>query len=191
MSAQRLDPDPAQAFREAMSLLATGVVLVTTYVDGRPWGTTVSACCSVSMAPPLLLISLARESVSSDAIAREGRFGVCILGHHLLEVARFGSAPGQPKFIENFCKAEISDDPAVRSPVIENAPAHVECEVERRIEAGDHVLFLGEVQAVVASENARPLVYFARDFHTIPGAPPVTTDLEGAIASLLDDGYQW
>jgi flavin reductase ActVB len=184
--------DPRPAFREAMSQLATGVVLVTTYIGGRPWGTTVSACCSVSMEPPLLLVSLARESVSAEGIARAGRFGVCILDHQLLEVARFGSAPGQPKFIESFCKAGTSDDPRVKSPVLSGAPVHVDCEVDRRIEAGDHVLFLGQVQAVVAAESNRPLVYFARGYHTIQSANRIgVDDAENTMTALLSNGYQW
>ncbi|MEA2365180.1 MAG: 4-nitrophenol 2-monooxygenase / 4-nitrocatechol 4-monooxygenase, reductase component [Thermoleophilaceae bacterium] len=191
MAAAAAEHELAPGFREAMSLLATGVVLVTTHVDGRPWGTTVSACCSVSMEPPLLLVSLARESASAQAITAEGRFGVCILGGHLLEVARFGSAPGQPKFIESFCKTDDSKGQQLKSPVIAGAPAHVDCRVERRIEAGDHILFLGEVEAVAVSGNIGPLVYFARGFHTLPGPSAESADLEGAITALLANGYQW
>jgi flavin reductase (DIM6/NTAB) family NADH-FMN oxidoreductase RutF len=191
MAADAADHELAPGFREAMSMLATGVVLVTTHVDGRPWGTTVSACCSVSMQPPLLLVSLARESTSAKAITADGRFGVCILGGHLLEVARFGSAPGQPKFIESFCDTGECEEEPPRSPAIAGAPAHVDCRVERRIEAGDHILFLGKVEAVAVSRNIGPLVYFARGFHTLPGTPPETVDLEGALTALLANGYQW
>jgi flavin reductase (DIM6/NTAB) family NADH-FMN oxidoreductase RutF len=53
--------DVGSAFREAMSLLAAAVVMVTTRIDGRPWSLTISSCCSVSVAPPMILISLGHE----------------------------------------------------------------------------------------------------------------------------------
>ena len=85
------EADVAAGFRDAMGQLATGVVMVTCYVDGRPWGLTVSACCSVSVSPPLLLVSLSKQTASAQAIADDGRFGVSILGEALIDVARFGS----------------------------------------------------------------------------------------------------
>ena len=87
-------------FRTAMSQLAAGVVMVTCRVGGKPWGLTVSACCSVSMSPPLLLVSLGSATTSTRAIQDSGEFGVSLLGQSLIDVARFGSAPGQPKFVE-------------------------------------------------------------------------------------------
>ncbi len=52
-------------FRTAMSQLAAGVVMVTCHVGGKPWGLTVSACCSVSMSPPLMLVSLGSATTST------------------------------------------------------------------------------------------------------------------------------
>ena len=60
MAAGEMHADVAEGFRAAMSRLAAGVVMVTCHVDDKPWGLTVSACCSVSMDPPLLPVSLGR-----------------------------------------------------------------------------------------------------------------------------------
>ena len=111
-------------FRTAMSQLAAGVVMVTCHVGGKPWGLTVSACCSVSMSPPLLLVSLGSATTSAKAIQDSGEFGVSLLGQSLIDVARFGSAPGQPKFVDGYCNEgrDIS-----RSPVVAGALAHVDC----------------------------------------------------------------
>lgn len=151
-------------FRTAMSHLAAGVVMVTCYVGEKPWGLTVSACCSVSMDPPLLLVSLGRETVSARAIGETGRFGVNVIGESLLDVAQFGSSRGKPKFVEHFCQE--SECPS-ESPAVSSALAHVDCSVEQALSAGDHMLFIGRVRAVELAEGDRPLVYYSRSYHQL------------------------
>jgi flavin reductase ActVB len=160
-----VDADTVPAdFREAMGRLAAGVVMVTTHVDGRPWGLTVSACCSLSVSPPMLLVSLGTSTASARAIEASGRFGVSILGDDLIGAARFGSARDRPKFVEQYC---AGGEPC-GSPVIEGSIAHVDCEVERSIVAADHTLFLGLVEKVLHGRPAAsPLVYHDRRFHRL------------------------
>ena len=100
------------AFREAMSRLASGVVLVTSSLDGRPWGMTVSAACPVCVEPPTMLVSLSAHTALAAAISGCGRFGVSVLGEEAVEVARFGSAPGAPKFLDEEME-ERTKDPGV------------------------------------------------------------------------------
>jgi flavin reductase (DIM6/NTAB) family NADH-FMN oxidoreductase RutF len=174
-------------FRTAMSRLAAGVVMVTCHVAGKPWGLTVSACCSVSMSPPLLLVSLGSATTSARAIQESGEFGVSLLGQSLIDVARFGSAPGQPKFVESYCdEGEICG-----SPVVAGALAHVDCMLERHVPAGDHVLLIGEVRNVVVSddENEGPLVYHRRSYHRLSASSDlhVGPEPEETIDSLLYD----
>src|SRR5215208_4814934 len=83
-------------FTEAMSVLATGVVMVTNWLDGRPRGTTVSAFASVSADPPTILVSLGSATTSARAIDGSGSFGVSILGRHHRAAARQGSTRGAP-----------------------------------------------------------------------------------------------
>lgn len=157
-------PEVTGPFRAAMSRLAAGVVMVTCHVGQRPWGLTVSACCSVSMDPPLLLVSLGRETTSARAITDTGRFGVALLGDHLVDVARFGAAQGQPKFAEEHC---LDDAAGSRSPVVAGALAHVDCAVRETVDAGDHRLFIGDVELAVVHERDRPLVWCERTFHRL------------------------
>jgi flavin reductase (DIM6/NTAB) family NADH-FMN oxidoreductase RutF len=175
-------------FRTAMSQLAAGVVMVTCHVGGKPWGLTVSACCSVSMSPPLLLVSLGAGTTSARAIQADGEFGVSLLGQALIDVARFGSAPGQPKFVEDYCR---SDPHASRSPAVAGALAHVDCLLEREIPAGDHVLLIGQVRGVVVSDKAQdgPLVYHSRNYHQLgaPTDPLAAAVAEETVDSLLYD----
>jgi flavin reductase (DIM6/NTAB) family NADH-FMN oxidoreductase RutF len=181
-------PEPVlTAFRTAMSQLAAGVVMVTCQVGGKPWGLTVSACCSVSMSPPLLLVSLGAGTTSVRAIQAGGEFGVSLLGQELIDVARFGSAPGRPKFVEDFCRSDSHDS---GSPAVAGALAHVDCLLEREVPAGDHVLLIGQVRSVVLAEvRDGPLVYHSRSYHRLGAStdPPPAAIAEETLDSLLFD----
>lgn len=158
--------DVGSGFREAMSRLAAGVVMVTAHVDGRPWGLTVSACCSVSMAPPMLLVSLGSVTTSARAIEESGRFGVSILGERLIDTARFGAARGAPKFLEEL--VDSGGDGRSSTPVVAGAIGHVDCAVVQALRVADHVLFLGRVEhVVVARGHEDPLVYHDRRWHRL------------------------
>lgn len=158
------DASVTEAFKLAMSRLAAGVAMVTCNVDDKPWGLTISACCSVSMEPPLLMVSLATGTVSARAITETESFGVSLLGESLLGVAQFGASRGQAKFVEEFCR---DPDGSLRSPAVAEALAHVDCEVETIVPAGDHVIFIGRVQNVVVTDEKQPLVYYARSYHRL------------------------
>ena len=95
-----LESAPASLFAEAMSTLASGVVLITCWIGDRPWGMTVTAFASVSADPPTVLISLASAATSMRAITATSGFGVSILAADQLAIAAYGSAPGAPKFLE-------------------------------------------------------------------------------------------
>ncbi len=164
-----LTTDAAVDFREAMGSLATGVVVVTTHLEGRPWGMTVSACCSVSLSPPSLLVSLASTTSSARAIGASGRFGVSILSADAIEVARFGAARGMPKFLN---ASQCSSQASSLSPVIAGALAHVDCELADSLVVGDHEVFVGEVRDVTLDPGDEPLVYFARSFRTLASTMP-------------------
>ncbi|MDX6533961.1 MAG: hypothetical protein QOF68_1705 [Gaiellales bacterium] len=152
-------------FRQVMRHLATGVVMVTTEVDGRPWGLTVSACCSVSLDPPMLLVSVAERTATAGSVRASGRFGVSILGQGLLEVARFGSAPGAPKFVAPYCVPPDRLGRRVLTPVVAGCLAHIDARVSTEVAAGDHVLYVGLVESVLTAGSGDPLVYFDGAYH--------------------------
>jgi flavin reductase ActVB len=160
-----------QAFREAMSNLAAGVVMVTCRIDGRPWGMTVSACISVSMSPPTLLVSLGTESSAARAIEVERSFGVSILGQGQIDAARYGSASGAPKFLEPFLDHRGEQETRSKTPVVAGALGHVDCRVVEQVGVGDHTLFLGRVRAVLLSPGDEPLIYYGRAYRALAAGP--------------------
>jgi flavin reductase ActVB len=162
---QAADLDPNQLrFREAMSHLASGVVLVTASLEGRPWGMTVSAACPICIEPPTMLVSLESRTALARAVVETGRFGVNILGERALDVARFGSSVGAPKFLDDGLGVELGDlHPA--ELMLEEALGHVDCEVVDVIAHGTHTIFLGRVRGTgVRADVPQPLVHFRRTF---------------------------
>jgi flavin reductase ActVB len=153
---------PADVFADAMSVLASGVVVVTCRLDGRPWGVTVTACASVSAQPPTVLVSLASGSPAARAIDSTRRFGVSILADRHLAVARHASAPGKAKFLEPFVEhAEAA------APAIAGALAHLDCELANVVQVADHTLYIGHVLAARATRTGAPLLYHRRHYATL------------------------
>jgi flavin reductase ActVB len=159
-----------QEFKNAMSVLAGAVVMVTTYLEGRPWGLTISSCCAVTAEPPQVLISLRSSTVSCREILRSGGFGLSMLSAAQRPVAELGAAVGTPKFVEDYCEG---DDTVQTGPPIAGALCHLGCSVVRTIAVGDHRLIVGLVREVRMrddSQVADPLLYFDRGFRRL--SPP-------------------
>jgi flavin reductase (DIM6/NTAB) family NADH-FMN oxidoreductase RutF len=155
-------------FREAMRFLASGVVMVTTRLDGRPWGLTISACCSLSADPPQILISLGSQTVTCQQVLGAGRFGLSLLATRHRELAEAGSAPGVPKFVDDYC--DDGDGPADRLPRVRGAMYHLDCSVTHTHQISDHTVIVGEVMHALsgaATGEADPLIYFDRTYRQV------------------------
>lgn len=163
------DEQAEEAFRSAMRLLPTGVVLVLVDVDGRPWALTVSACCSLSVVPPRLLVSLSRHTVTTRHVLRRGRLGVSILARDQYELAAMGAVPGAAKFLpESVFARDVFDGHQVT--FIRAALATLDCRVNAAHDIGDHSIVIADVEQVVIPSGATqsvPLVYFQGAFRTL------------------------
>ncbi len=164
---QGISTDVRSGFLEAMSRLAATVVMVTTWVEGKPWGLTISSCCSVSVEPPLLLVSLAAETTSAKSILDGQVFGVSILGERLVDTARFGAAKGAAKFVEEFCDADTDRVQDCVTPVVAGAIAHLDCALEQQLPIADHIIFVGRVRNVLLSATDEPLLYHGRRYRRL------------------------
>jgi flavin reductase (DIM6/NTAB) family NADH-FMN oxidoreductase RutF len=170
-TARAIDPD---RYRAVLGRFVTGITVVTTMdeVAGapQPFGTTVNAFNSVSLEPPLVLITIGRDRSIHPVIARTRRFVVNILaedGQSLSDC--FAGAPSViPR--EAFCGASYRLD-ASGQPLLDDALAWISCDLERTIEAGDHTIYLGRVVGLDASDRADwPLLYFTRRYLRIERA---------------------
>lgn len=149
-------------FRESMSRLAGAVSVVTSKVDDRDWSLTISSCCSISMDPPLLMISLQNDKVSTKSILSTEEFKVNILSKQQLLLAKFGAKPGTPKFLDEY----LSENNSNESQLAEDSLATIQCKLYKSIEAGDHTILLGLVKDVKLGNLTKPLVYYSRGFRT-------------------------
>ncbi|MDF3811417.1 MULTISPECIES: flavin reductase family protein [Rhodopseudomonas] len=147
-----------RAFRDALGLFPTGVAVVTTRSsNGERIGATVSSFNSVSLDPPLILFSIARNAKAFDAWAGASHFAVNILTESQSEVSnRFARA-----LTDKWDGIEESADLA-RAPLIPFANACFECECHARHDGGDHLVLIGRVMSYTATsvEAPRPLLFY-------------------------------
>lgn len=155
-----VDPDQ---FRTAMRRWATGVTVVTAQNAGQRHGMTVSSFTSISLEPPLVLISLEQGVKTNLMIQASGFFGVTILGEDQDFVSdRF--AGRIPDIEDRFEDLEVITL-QTGAPLLENSLAGFDCRVVSATDAGTHTIFLGEVIALRIGQESRPLVYFERAYH--------------------------
>lgn len=161
-------PVAAGAYRDAMARLASAVHLVTT--DG-PWGRagfTASAVCSVSDAPPTLLVCLNRASSAHPVFDRAERLCVNTLGAGQQHVA--GAFGGKRSMPERFAAIRWSTG-ARGLPVLADALATFECRIASRSRVGTHDVLFCEVVGLGEVSGADALVYADRRYHAVPSAP--------------------
>ena len=153
----------AVGFRDFMRCWPSGVVVVTAGPTRRPSGCTVSAFLSVSLDPPLLLVSLHEHSRTLAAIVGRGSFGVNVLAWPQAELAARFAGPQPDRFTG---VAQRADQPV---PLLRDALAVAVCDVHRLVPVADHVLVLGTVGWCERGATGQPLVYVDRGY---PGPPP-------------------
>ncbi|MFN8598633.1 MAG: flavin reductase family protein [Anaerolineae bacterium] len=157
------EPITEVSLRKLRGLFACGVTVVTTRHKGALHGVTVSAFSSVSLDPPLVLICLATESTARDLITESGVFAVNILSddQEFLSERFAARAP-----IVNTKFDGVPYDTAITgSPILPESVAWYDCRVEATHDGGDHVLFVGRVQAIGFGDAQRqPLLYFANRY---------------------------
>ena len=156
-------------FFSIMSAFPTGVAVVTTLdADGEPRGLTTNALCAVSAEPPLLLVCVDRQSRTLPALLHSGRFVVNFLAERRDDLARLFASKADDKFAGVDWTPGLGGMPCLRADSL----AYAECEVEQEVEAGDHVIFTGLVEAGMAPDpESVPILYFRRSYSS-PGVVP-------------------
>ena len=145
-------------FRRAVGAFATGVTVVTTDGEAGVYGMTANAFSSVSLDPPLVLVCVISGTTGAETIGRNGAFGVTVLGAHQEPISRFFASRERPRGRAAF--REVPHFAAVTgSPIIQRAAAYLDCRVAAAHDAGDHVIFIGEVLALGADPEVPPLIF--------------------------------
>ena len=147
------------SFRETLAHFASGVTIVTAQGAAGPVGFTATGFTSLSLAPPLILVCVAKNASAYDGVVGAERFGVSILGERQQWIAEQFACSG----IDRFREVSVVADPAVTVPLIEGALARLECHFHAQHDAGDHTILIGRVAAAWTSAG-RPLLHFRRRF---------------------------
>lgn len=153
--------DPV-ALRRALGRFTTGVTIVTCIdAAGERVGLTANSFQSLSLEPPLVLWSLRRVSPSLAAFEAAGHFAVNVLEESQIQLSRRFAAGGEDRFTEGDWSPGLHG-----APVLQGCTAVFECIRLTRQDAGDHVLFVGQVLAYSQSAGA-PLVYQAGHYRRL------------------------
>ena len=144
-------------FRQVMSNWGSGVTIVTTNAGREPYGLTVSSFASVSLDPLLVLVCLDNRLSGLQHFKDSRHFGVSILAESQQHLSSLFAKKGTER------PADLYYTGKTGVPLISGSLAVLECETAAMYPGGDHMIFLGQVQAAEvreAGQDARPLLYF-------------------------------
>ena len=148
-----------EQFRNALGSFASGVTAVTTKdANGKLLGITVSAFCSVSLSPPMVLICIEKTAGCHYAFEESNVFVVNILREGEAETSELFASVIDNKFEEIEYSLGIDG-----VPILTNALATLECRVKFSYHGGDHSIFVGEVENVSVDDGS-PLMYFRGNY---------------------------
>jgi flavin reductase (DIM6/NTAB) family NADH-FMN oxidoreductase RutF len=145
----------AKTFKRVLASWASGVAIVTARHGERVHGMTVSAFCSVSLDPPLVLVCLDKTSNTLKLVEAGNVFSVNVLAQGQEELSnRFASKAHEERRFEGLdCEHGVNG-----CPHIPGAVSYLDCRVINAMDAGDHVIYVGHVEAAQTTDR-RPLVY--------------------------------
>lgn len=185
--------ETTRLLRDAFGCFLTGVTVVTTTDEsGAPLGFTANSFASVSLDPPLLLVSVSNRSANLGAYASGRGFAVNVLSEGQKAISNIFARPSADRFDTIDWRAGPAG-----SPVMAGVCAWFDCRLERAIEAGDHTILLGRVEAFDAS--TAPGLGYCRGAYVTPAAVALSAEHgprvvlativehEGRVL-LLDDG---
>ena len=155
--------DPRE-FRNALGNFATGVCVITANPEGEtPFGMTVNSFASVSLEPPLILWSIQKDSECFPLFEKATQFGVNILCDDQQAISNQYAKKGQHDLVDGSFRQGASG-----VVVLKDVMTSFECDIEQRIEGGDHIILLGRVVDMTSHPADRnPLVFYAGKYREL------------------------
>lgn len=144
---------------------SSGVSVVTSVFDGYRHGMTVNSFTSISLNPPLVLVSIERKTRTHELIEQANIFGVTILADDQVEISDC-FAGRQTETEDRFSKLETFTLETGAS-FIQGGLAFLDCRVLATLGAGDHTVFVGEVVGVQYNTLDNPLLYYNRSYRKL------------------------
>jgi flavin reductase (DIM6/NTAB) family NADH-FMN oxidoreductase RutF len=156
-------PFDERQFRDALGFFATGIAVVTARVDGADIATTVSSFNAVSLAPPLVLFSIARNASSFSAWQKAGTFAVMVLTEKQTDVSNRFAKARSDKWLD--VRPALG---SVGAPLLPEWLVCFECVVHARADGGDHEIIIGRVVNLeVSRPAAEPLIFYRGKYRAL------------------------
>jgi flavin reductase (DIM6/NTAB) family NADH-FMN oxidoreductase RutF len=153
-------------FRQAMSHFATGVTIITVDYENEVQGMTANAFTSVSLDPMLVLVCVDQKARTHAHLHAKKRFGINVLAEHQRTIAEhYARVDRDPARAEEEAGARF-DRTRHGTPVLHGAIAYLECCLRTAQDAGDHTIFIAEVEDVVM-RGGKPLLFFQSGYLAI------------------------
>jgi len=149
----------SDTYRRLLSRFASGIAIITARDGERDVGMTVSAFCSVSLSPPLVLVCVDHGASMHDLLLGHPKLGISIMAcEHEAECRRFADK-SEPQRFEgaSFTRGESG------VALLDDAMSCLECQLVHHCEAGDHTIFIAQVERGAMREG-QPLLYYRGQF---------------------------
>jgi len=151
-------------FRKALGCFATGVTVITVDQVDSVHGMTANAFASVSLDPPLVLVCVDKRARTHAHLHARQRFGVNVLAENQRAISEYYARAAADNQHPEEAGAHF-DRTAHGTPLLHGSLAYLECRLHTTHDAGDHTIFIAEVEEVRVHEG-KPLVYFRGKYHT-------------------------
>jgi flavin reductase (DIM6/NTAB) family NADH-FMN oxidoreductase RutF len=151
-----------EELREVMRRFPAPVAVVTAELEGERFGLTIGSLVSLSLEPPLVGISIGKESSSHEPIRRAGGWAASLLGGGQTRIAQHFARRGIPP-LALWDGVDVRD--GARGPLVEGALGWLECRTVAEHEAGDHTIFVADVESIELGAAGEGLVYRGGGFH--------------------------
>jgi len=159
MSEQIPSTIDSREFRNACGHFATGITIVTTELDGEFHGMTANAFVSVSLDPPLVLVSVDHRASMHERLPKTGRYAVSILRHDQEHLSTHFAGRPDPDLPDPFVQRN-------GMPVIDGAIAYLTTKIVDMHLAGDHTLYIGEVDYIEYNDDD-PILYYVGKYRKL------------------------
>jgi flavin reductase (DIM6/NTAB) family NADH-FMN oxidoreductase RutF len=157
------------ALKQLLGRRAVAVAIVTARVGDRVHGMTVTAYTEVSLEPPLVLVCADQSSNTHPVIAAGGVFALNLLSDGQAELSnRFASKQDEDRRFEGLAW----ETAATGAPILPDVLGALDCRVVAAHEAGDHVIYIGRIEALRVSPEREPLLYQRGTYGTFQACPP-------------------
>jgi flavin reductase (DIM6/NTAB) family NADH-FMN oxidoreductase RutF len=164
----------ASDFRSAMGTFATGVTVITVDHDGEVHGMTANAFSSVSLDPMLVLVCVDHRARTHAHLHTRKRFGINVLRSDQQAISEYYA-----RAFESHQRAEEAgarfDRTRHGTPILQGGLAYLECRLHSAQPAGDHTIFIAEVEDVVVREG-EPLLFFRGRYREMSESQPGSLD---------------